>query len=116
MITGKMFPYILEMLVKKPATIGYPFERVSMPEGYRGKLKFSVERCIGCKICVKECPAKAIEIEKTSETEKKFQAYVSLDRCIYCGQCVDSCPKEALECTSDFELAGTQRDKLRVGI
>ncbi len=75
-----------------------------MPDKFRGRLEFFQERCIGCKICMRDCPSKgAIEIEKVAE--KKFEAHFRLDRCIYCGQCVDSCPKDALATTKDFELA-----------
>jgi formate hydrogenlyase subunit 6/NADH:ubiquinone oxidoreductase subunit I len=106
----------MKMLGKKPATVRYPFEKVKMPENFRGKLEFFQERCIGCKICVRECPSKAIEIEKVPDAEKKYKAIVYLDRCIYCGQCVDSCPKDALACTKNFELAGTDRKLLKVDI
>ena len=57
---------------------------------------------------------KAISIAKLEDGS--YEAVVDLDRCLFCGQCVDSCPKEALACTEDFELAGSQRDKLRVAI
>ncbi|MGE5344057.1 MAG: 4Fe-4S binding protein [Candidatus Omnitrophota bacterium] len=112
---GKMLPLILGTVARKPATLLYPFEPAQVPEKFRGKLKFDPERCIGCKICMRECPAKAIEIEKIGE-EKKFKAVVYLDRCIYCGQCCEACPKQALENTTEFELAHFQRDKLKVDI
>jgi formate hydrogenlyase subunit 6/NADH:ubiquinone oxidoreductase subunit I len=85
-----------------------------MPENYRGKLEFDASKCVGCNLCVKDCPAHAIEIEKTGE--KQFKAIVYLDRCIYCGQCTDSCNRKALKCTKCFELAQLKRDKLKVDI
>ena len=110
---GKMFREVLNHLLKKPATIKYPAETVTMPDKFRAKLKFFADKCIGCKLCMKDCPANAIFIEKVGDT---LEAEVYLDRCIYCAQCVDSCPKKALEATPNYELAQIDRKKLRVKI
>lgn len=111
---GKMVPFVLKMLTKKPATCKYPYEKAEMPEHYRGKLEFDASKCMGCKLCMKDCPARAIEIEKIGD--KQYKASVYLDRCIYCGQCTDSCAKNALKCTKCFELAQLKRDSLKVDI
>ena len=120
MKTGKMIPYILQMLVKKPETNMYPAVKAHSEENFRGALKFEQPKCIGCKICVRVCPSTAIEIERVTEGvpegQKLFQAYVRMDRCIFCGQCVDSCPKKALENTDNFELASTDKKSLKVAI
>ena len=113
---GKMIPYAIKMLFKKHSTELYPFVPKVVEEDFRGKLKFDSEKCIGCNICTKVCPANAITIEKVSEEEKKFRAVVHLDRCIYCAQCVYSCPKKALESTKEFELANFSSDKMKVNI
>ena len=110
---GKMLRELLGSLFKKPSTIKYPAEETNIPDRFRGRLKFEAEKCIGCKMCVKDCPANAITIEKVGE---KFEAIVDLDKCIYCAQCVDSCPKKALIATTNFELAQLDRRKLRVKI
>jgi formate hydrogenlyase subunit 6/NADH:ubiquinone oxidoreductase subunit I len=81
-------------------------------KNFRGKLKFFPEKCIGCKLCMKDCPSDAITITKIGE--KKFQAEIDIAKCIYCAQCVDSCPKKALEATPEFELAQLDRGKLKV--
>lgn len=111
---GKMIPFVLGMLTKKPATLLYPFEPAKTPEKSRGKIKFSQDKCIGCKLCMRDCPAKAIEIDKVED--KVFSARIYLDRCIYCAQCVDSCRRGALEVTPEYDLSGFERDKLRVEI
>jgi formate hydrogenlyase subunit 6/NADH:ubiquinone oxidoreductase subunit I len=107
-----MIRELLRSLFKKPATVKYPAEGREMPKDFRGKLKFYPERCIGCKLCMRDCPTGAIEIRKINE--KEFEAAIDLGKCIYCGQCVDSCLKKALEVTPEYELAQLDAAKLKV--
>ncbi|MFA6350669.1 MAG: 4Fe-4S binding protein [Candidatus Omnitrophota bacterium] len=109
---GAMLKQLLSSLTKKPATQNYPADKSGMPKGFRGKLKFDASKCIGCKMCMRDCPTGAIEIKEAGE--KKFVAEVDLGKCIYCGQCVDSCLKKALGLTSEFELAQLDPKKLKV--
>ncbi|MCX5647207.1 MAG: 4Fe-4S binding protein [Phycisphaerae bacterium] len=109
---GKMILQVLQSLFQKPATTRYPFVKAPMPKGFRGKLRFTSERCIGCRACMRDCPAAAITIRKVGE--KKFEAEIDLARCISCAQCVDSCPRDALEATPEFELAQLDPTKLKV--
>lgn len=109
---GKMVWQVLRSLMCKAATVQYPFVPIHMPARFRGKLKFDDQKCIGCKICMRDCPAKAIEIVKVGE--KQFDCIVDCSKCIYCAQCVDSCPKKALQATDEFELASLTRKPLEV--
>ena len=62
---GKIARLLIQSLFKKPATLDYPVtDRSGMPEGFRGKIKFDASLCIGCKMCVRDCPSGAIEIRK----------------------------------------------------
>ena len=108
---GQMIKAVLGSIFKKPATTRYPFVKLTMPDKFRGKIKFYPERCIGCKMCMRDCPSNAIKINKVGD---KFECEIDLGKCIYCAQCVDSCPKKALESTKDFELASIDRNKLKV--
>lgn len=109
---GRMAGEVLRHATQKPATVLYPAERVEMPRDYRGRIVFHAAKCVGCKLCQKDCPSSALEIEKVGD--KRFQAVFHLDRCIFCAQCVDSCNKDAMESTRDYELATLDRSTLRV--
>jgi formate hydrogenlyase subunit 6/NADH:ubiquinone oxidoreductase subunit I len=111
-IPGRMAKEVLRHSVKPPATLNYPYVKPEMPDNFRGKIVFDTDKCIGCKICVRDCPAMAIKI--TPAGEKKFEAEFYLDRCIYCAQCVDSCPKNALLNTKEYELAQIDRKNHRI--
>jgi len=111
---GKMIRQVLKSIFKKPATTKYPYEKVKteMPDKFRGRLLFHPERCVGCKLCMRDCPSGAINIKKVGTSQ--FECEIDLGKCIYCGQCVDSCLKKALEMTKEFELASLDRKKLKV--
>ena len=112
---GKMAAQVIvHGLFHKPATLLYPAQKATMPLGFRGRLTFYAERCVFCKLCMKDCPSEAIQINKIGE--KKYEAILNMGRCIYCGQCVQSCNKDALEMTTNYELAVGGFDSLTVNI
>lgn len=109
---GKMIHEVLVSLFKKPATIAYPRVKLPIDKGLRGEILFSAAKCIGCKLCMKDCPANAITIRQVGE--KKYEAEFDLSKCVYCAQCVDSCPRKALSYSQEFELASLDRNTLKV--
>ncbi len=77
---------------------------VPVTEGFRGKIAYDREKCIGCQMCIRVCPARVIEFKPE---EKKIRMYVA--RCTYCAQCVDVCPVGALSRSQEFLLADYDR-------
>jgi len=111
---GKITGYALHHLTAKPATTAYPFIPIKVEPNYRGKLTFDTTKCIGCNLCVRDCPAYAIKVKNIgTPEEKKFQLTLDIDHCIFCGQCVDSCRKGALALSENVELATLDRKSLR---
>ncbi|MCX5783710.1 MAG: 4Fe-4S binding protein [Elusimicrobia bacterium] len=119
----------LRMFVRKPATILYPFEKTNVDAKFRGRIIFDREKCIGCKLCEKDCPADAIKItqlqsapsatpaplgpdQKPIPPKREFKCEINLGKCIVCAQCVDTCPKKALLAINDFTLADLKSENL----
>lgn len=109
---GMMLSEALKQLARRPATVRYPATKARVPPRFRGKMVFHAERCVGCRLCVKDCPSEAIAINKLEDGS--FEAVFELDRCVFCGQCAASCNKDALEASPDFELATADKAELRV--
>lgn len=107
---GAMIGDISRSLFKRPVTERYPFERKPTPERLRGKLMFEPAKCTGCKICVRDCPAMAIELLVVDKATKRFVMRFHSDRCTYCAQCVVSCNFDSLAMSHDvWELAALSR-------
>jgi len=98
-----------ESAFTKPATNRYPFEKAQVQEKFRGQPMLNSSQCIGCGICNRNCPAKAIEMVEVNG--KKYPQF-DLGKCVFCYQCVDTCPKKAISSSQKFELATTDKSTL----
>jgi len=99
----------LKNLFRKPFTEKYPFEKKAVSEGFRGRPVWDMKKCIGCGICSRVCPVKAVEMIGKGK-QATIKHYV--DRCIFCAQCAESCPVKAITMTAEFELSGEDRSKM----
>lgn len=99
----------LRQLFKKPVTLKYPFEKLTPPEGLRGRPVWDMKKCVGCGLCSRVCPSGAVEMAgKGLKAEIKHH----VDRCMFCGQCAESCPRNAITMTKEYELAGYTRSEM----
>jgi electron transfer flavoprotein alpha subunit len=53
-------------------------------------IRVLLDKCTGCKLCIKFCPFGAIEM-------KDKKAVIDLDKCNLCGACVEPCKPKAIE-------------------
>jgi formate hydrogenlyase subunit 6/NADH:ubiquinone oxidoreductase subunit I len=123
-----IFKRAVSHIFTKPATTKYPFVKPQLPEDARCKTVYEIKSCnvidIGtgskdgptldvrsivgsnCRVCVRDCPAAAIEIV---EVEGKKRPQIRFDKCIFCHQCVESCPRGAITSSIFYELATTDK-------
>jgi NAD-dependent dihydropyrimidine dehydrogenase PreA subunit len=67
----------------------------------------NIDKCIGCGVCVQDCPLGAIRL-------RKKKASVD-ERCSHCGACVRICPEEALSIEDISLLEALQCEACPIG-
>ncbi|MDH5815437.1 MAG: 4Fe-4S binding protein [Candidatus Nezhaarchaeota archaeon] len=102
-----IFGDVLKTILQKRATLLYPFERREVPSDYRGKVEIDYNKCVGCGLCVKDCPSAALELVTLPDGKRKPRYYLA--RCTFCSQCAESCPRGAIKMTQFYELASYNR-------
>lgn len=62
------------------------------PEGISPEKEklYSSQKCIGCKLCVEECPNNAVQLTQQGIITDR-------SKCTVCGKCADVCPTKATE-------------------
>ena len=109
------------------ATLSYPEELWTVPEGFRGAPYLvsdqdGATKCVSCQLCEFVCPPKAIRITPPGEdgqpahraNAEKMPAEFEINmlRCIFCGYCEEVCPEEAIYLAKDY-YGGYDKDLMR---
>lgn len=106
---GVMLSDVSSSLFRRPITEKYPLERREPPQRLRGLLVVDLEKCVGCGLCTKDCPAKAIELTILDKKAKRFILSYHAERCTFCAQCVISCRQGCLRLSNEWELAALSK-------
>ena len=111
-------PFVKEaisQLFSKSSCDMYPVVPSEAAPGYRGRIVYHADRCIGCGMCERVCSGNAITrtTEKVEEGDKITLTF-NLGSCTFCATCADFCSKSAIELTGDYHMVATKEEDLLV--
>lgn len=93
----RMSKTLFKNLIHGPYTVPYPVKQKEKYERTRGKIAISIDDCILCGLCMRRCPAGAIQVEKVKNSWS-----IERMKCIQCNYCTEVCPKKCLKMENQY--------------
>lgn len=108
LLQPRVLAHALRAIFSRPYTTAFPRLPYSPPPGFRGRVRFNEQACIGCGACAEVCPPKCIDVIDDIESKPARRLLVQhVDACIWCGQCERYCPTgEGIQLTSEYIAVG----------
>ena len=58
----------------------------------KGKVKFDVDTCKGCELCIEACPQGSLQLSPKINAQGYHYAVLIQDNCTWCTNCALVCP------------------------
>lgn len=98
--SNRLLYAMFDALFSRAETVEYPFSPITLPDCFRGAIQFDPELCTGCGLCVRDCPAFALDLIKKSREAYELRYFPA--RCAYCGQCQATCQRGAISHSNEL--------------
>ncbi|MEM1873234.1 MAG: 4Fe-4S binding protein [Acidilobaceae archaeon] len=101
---------VMKSLLRRPSTIEYPRVQASVESDYRGVHYASLKRCVGCALCMINCPSQCISMVtlppgvQLPQNRRGVFPVVRYSSCVFCHRCVRVCPVGAFVVTSEYRV------------
>jgi formate hydrogenlyase subunit 6/NADH:ubiquinone oxidoreductase subunit I len=108
LLQPRVLKQALKAIFSRPYTTDYPNVPYVPPAGFRGRVRFNADACIGCGTCAQVCPPKCIDVVDDEDAQPPQRTLIQhVDACIWCGQCERYCPTgEGIRMTSEYIATG----------
>lgn len=110
----------LKHMFRRPVTLRYPRESLTMTPRYRGHIELIRDeatgqpKCVVCMACQRACPSDCIALDGQKPeggTRKVLTRYtLNFTTCSLCGLCVESCKFDALKFSKDYNMASLHKE------